>query len=389
MKCITFHSRVRPGSASVHNGMNRLITLALLFGVTMCHPKNIEPTGAQLNPADEGTEDWAPILPPVPVRTDCSPEKIAEVLEPVNTNIATVINCNLTLEPEDVITKRVIFQGEVSSGTTLNCNNGTIDPSNNISSNLDAIEIRSLVTNAGWEPVHDVSVQNCTIRGSVRIYGMGKNSGDSDLTESSRTFEHVNVTRNNAPYSIDLDNVTIIGRGRIPLYFGPGVYYSNLTNSKIEGNSTSVMMYLDAETYGNTIYQTIFNATYAGREVIALDGSSYNTIEDNRILKAPLGGIYLYRNCGENGTIRHATPSYNEIINNEIRCLYNIFDIYAAIYLGSRDGGRGYCDDDVGYPYGSSVSDQDHARYNVVTGNELHGCSIKTGNKTNHSNIVD
>jgi len=365
-----------------------VLVILLLLAVTVCRTKNDNPTGAQLNPADEGTEGWTPVFQPAPERLECSENKIVEILEPVDQNTVVVVNCNLTLEPGDVVTKRLILQGEASSGVTLNCNGAEVSPSD-IPAHLDSIEVRSVQVDNEWEPAHNVTIQNCNIQGSVRIYGMGKNGNNNNLTTSSRTLEHTYTARNNAPYHIDLDNITISGRGRIPLYIAPGVHHSSLSNSTIEGHSTSVMMYLDAETYGISIYQNVFDASRAGREAIALDGSSYGAIVNNRLLNVPKGGIYLYRNCGENGTIRHATPSYNEITNNEIRCIHNIINWYAAIYLGSRDGSRGYCEEDSGYPYGSSVSDQDHVRYNMVTGNELHGCLVKSGNKTNHSNTIN
>jgi parallel beta-helix repeat protein len=300
----------------------------------------------------------------------------------------TWVNCNLTLEPNDTVTKRLIFQGPQSSGVTLDCNGAAVGLES-LPINLDAIEVRSLTTDEGWSPVHDVTIKNCNVLGAIRIHGMGKNGNDPDVRESSRTLEHVYTVRDNAPYNIVLDNLTITAKNRVQLYFAPGVHNSSLINSEVKGDSISVRIYLGAETYGNTIDGNILRGPGVGREIIAVDASSHNIITNNRLLNAPQGGIYLYRNCGESGTIRHTTPSHNEISNNEINCSYNVINWFAAVYLGSRDGNRGYCDDDKGYLYGSSVSDQDHARFNEVTGNDLDDCEVKTGNETNHSNTIN
>ena len=99
--------------------------------------------------------------------------------------------------------------------------------------------------------------------------------------------------------------------------------------------------------------------------MLAVDGSSYNLIINNWFSGLNNGGIYLYRNCGEGGTVRHATPSYNQIINNVF-----YYDEYIgfnpSVFIGSRNGNRSYCGDDGGYPFGSNSSDLDYARYNVV-----------------------
>ncbi|MGV3578830.1 MAG: right-handed parallel beta-helix repeat-containing protein, partial [Brevundimonas sp.] len=92
-------------------------------------------------------------------------------------------------------------------------------------------------------------------------------------------------------------------------------------------------------------------------------------IEANRFQLGGRGGVFLYRNCGEDGVIRHQTPSNNTITGNR-------FDGAALIaprpvVVGSREGRRRYCGDDAGYPYGSSVDDGDHATGNVVTGNTI------------------
>jgi len=364
----------------------RTVLLALLTLILVaCDPS--EPTGPQLNPGDEGTEGWKPVFVKPPVRKDCSPEQVSNILAPPTAKQPNVvINCNLKLYKGDTITKAVFFQGSASTGVAVDCNGAKIGTKGK----GVRVTIRSQEMGNGWFPVHDVTIKNCSIYGSVRIMGMARNGEGKALTQSSRTLAHVSKVRNNAPYRITLDKVAVMATGTtIPLYLAPGTHHSTFTNGTIGGTSSSVMVYFDAETYGNTFSKNWIRAIHAGREAMALDGSSYNTITENQITSPPKGGIFLYRNCGEGGNTRHATPSYNTITDNDIGCSSGLTGRKPAIYLGSRDGERGYCDKDSGSPYGSSVSDQDHARFNKLARNQLHGCMVKTGNKTNHSNTVE
>jgi hypothetical protein len=101
---------------------------------------------------------------------------------------------------------------------------------------------------------------------------------------------------------------------------------------------------------------------------MAVDGSATNAIVGNRFLQVDYGGIYLYRNCGEGGTVRHQTPQGNVIENN----FFNMTDLRSGSYgvwLGSRQGRRSYCEDDAGYPFGSSIDNHDFADHNTVRGN--------------------
>ena len=66
--------------------------------------------------------------------------------------------------------------------------------------------------------------------------------------------------------------------------------------------------------------------------------------------------------------MRHQTPHGNVIENN----FFNLEDLRSGsygIWLGSRQGRRSYCEDDVGYPFGSSIDNHDLADHNTVRGN--------------------
>jgi parallel beta-helix repeat protein len=152
---------------------------------------------------------------------------------------------------------------------------------------------------------------------------------------------------------------------------------------------------LDAESAYNTIkgnsihvvtpedeWGKVPGVTDRGWPVVAIDASTGNTIMNNTFSSLNNGGIYLYRNCGEGGTIRHTTPSRNLIINNIF--YYNKYKGgKPAVYFGSRDYGLkerlGHCNDDDGRPYGSSASEKDYARDNVVMQNQFYKRQVYRG----------
>lgn len=309
------------------------------------------------------------------------------------------IDCSLYLKSSDKVYKRLILEGESATNVTINCNGATINGGvGTVNEGEDMIEVKSEKFDNGsdnpldweWKRPQNITIKNCNIIGSVRVWGMGRNGQAPDLKESSRREEyeseshkHVERVRHNAPRNIVFDNVIITGVGRNPVYFAPGVTYSKLINSEIKGKSDAVAIYLDAESYKNTIKNNYIHVDTKNflfeswdRPQMAVDGSSHNIIMNNTFSGLNHGGIYLYRNCGEGGTIRHSTPSHNEIINNIF-----IYKTYKgnlpAVYLGSRDYGRGqriykYCDEDDGRPYGSSASEKDYARYNVIMQNQFY-----------------
>lgn len=124
-----------------------------------------------------------------------------------------------------------------------------------------------------------------------------------------------------------------MARGGTPLYVGPGSTKVKVIDSYFKGESIGSSIYLDAESAMNVIKNNHFSVTqitkstnvkvlfwnfggeYA-REVIAVDGSARNIIVNNVFNKADWGGVYLYRNCGEGGTIKHQAPRGNNISNN-------------------------------------------------------------------------
>jgi len=232
---------------------------------------------------------------------------------------------------------------------------------------LTEIVIRSVRTPEGWEVPENLTIRNGRLRGGIRIMGLGANGESPLVRESSRRLGHTVRAQAAAPRGIVLENLQIEAVHRIPLYLGPGVTGVKVRNCVFTGSSASVALYLDAESARNTIENCTFDVR-AGREVLAVDGSADNTIVGNRFERVAYGGIYLYRNCGEGGTIRHQTPRENRIERN----YFNLSALRPASYgvwLGSRQGRRSYCEEDAGYDFGSSIDNRDFADDNTLADN--------------------
>ena len=319
----------------------------------------------------------------------CSPQQMSEILAPATAEQRSVaVHCNPALKDDDVVTKALRIE---AGNVNLDCKGATLDGGPGmINEGKDILVIRSVRTEQGWQRPENVEVKNCNIVGSMRIYGMAVNGEGVLLRDSSRQPGHVERAQAAAPRRIMLRNLLITGTGRIPLYISPGVTEVTLRDSEMRGLSRSTAIYLDTESMNNVILSNRI-AVDARRELIAVDGSAHNLIRDNDFHELANGGIFLYRNCGEGGTIRHTTPSYNGILDNRFH-YGRMTAEKPAIHVGSRDGNRLYCSLDDGYAVGSSKDDRDFARNNRIAGNQfielLGGTPIRVGGETNRPNDI-
>lgn len=304
----------------------------------------------------------------------CSVAKVNELLEPAtDLKKAVKLNCSTVISSKYVISKQVIFEGSNANGAVLDCKGSTITNAG------DALIVRSrVVTTNGvrvYERPEGVTIKNCKIEGGVRVYGMAKNGEGEFLRESSRQdANHTKRAQSNAPKNIMMENLRIKSDNRIAFYVSPGVTYLTLKKSYITG-SAPLAVYLDAESGYNSFLNNSFDTATEKREVFAIDGSANNIIQGNKFSSLSNGGIYVYRNCGEGGTIRHQRPAGNTIADN-IFYYKNYKGGNPSIYLGSRNGNRNYCSYDQGFAWGSSVNDGDYARNNIVTGNKIYVRSV-------------
>ncbi len=269
------------------------------------------------------------------------------------------------------VTRRILIEGAEASGAGIDCGGGSVGRAGARTTTLTptiAVWSRRIEAAGGpvsWSRPVDVTISNCTVHGAVRLWGMGLGRIE-DLRASSRTAGHTAAAQAAAPRDVTLSDVTIVGTGSIPLYVGPGVLRTTVEGGRFTGRSVSTAIYLDAESAGAVIRNSSFDLV-TGRELIAVDGSAGNRIVDNRFDLRGRGGVFLYRNCGEDAVIRHQTPSNNIITGNQFSGAS--WWRPQTVVVGSREGRRSYCAADKGWPFGSSLDDGDHATGNTVRDN--------------------
>jgi parallel beta-helix repeat protein len=283
------------------------------------------------------------------------------------------IRCDVTFNKNDKITQRIVFSGSRASGAVLDCNGAMIDGSG---SKERTVLIRSRKGQDGrWDVPTDITIRNCRIKGDLRIVGLGNNGQAKEVKASSGRDGHTKRAQAAAPTGILLDSLTFSGSVGVALYLAPGVTDVTLQNSTFTGKASSTVVYLDAESARNTIIGNTFAARPEWREVLAVDGSANNRIENNTFVNPLSGGIYLYRNCGEGGTVRHQSPQGNIISGNTFQ--YELPVARPAVWIGSRQGlsvFNSYCLVQPKMLLGG-LDHNDGANNNTVTNNRLIGGS--------------
>ncbi|MFN4297232.1 MAG: right-handed parallel beta-helix repeat-containing protein [Brevundimonas sp.] len=284
------------------------------------------------------------------------------------------LTCRARLGPGDRVTRRVLIEGAEASGAGLICDGAVVGREGQATTTrAPTIAIWSRRDGEDWSRPRNILIRGCHVHGAIRVWGVGAGQRMDELRQSSYRADHTGRLQAAAPATVRLEDVTITGTGSIPLYVGPGVTGLSLTGSRLDGRSVSTAIYLDAESGLNTVSDNTI-AVRTGREVIAVDGSAGNVISGNSIALSAggltnRGGVFLYRNCGEGGIVRHQTPSNNRVTGNTFHASW--FGPARAVVVGSREGNRRYCDADAGHPFGSSVDDGDGATGNVVEDNRI------------------
>lgn len=308
-------------------------------------------------------------------------------LPPINAAGELILTCNHTLVKGQNLDARVVMEGVQASGVTLDCQGGYIHaatghslvirstpPETTPSVNMATQATDPTGTLEAWSVPKHITIRNCHIIGSTRIMGLGDNAQAKAVRVSSYRANHTAYTQTQAPSDIEFDHVEFEGTGTIPLYLAPGVHRVHVHDARITGQSVSTAVYFDAESADN-LFERNHISTQTQREFIAIDGSAGNRVHNNTFEHPQKGGIYLYRNCGEGGSVRHQMPQRNLIENN--RFIYrDNWGLSPSIWLGARTGllgWRNYCGDDAGYPWGSSVDNQDGANLNYVRHNQWIG----------------
>lgn len=306
--------------------------------------------------------------PALPAARPCTAAEIAELTRATDEPYG--LTCRAVLTPDARVTRRIVIEGAEASGAGIDCGGGVLGlPGRATTTRTPTVAILSRRQDGpSWSRPTDVSLANCTVHGAVRIWGMGANGRIEDLRASSRTAGHTAAVQAVAPTRVTLTDVTFAATRSIPLYVGPGVTGVTVERPRFTGRSVSTAVYLDAESADNAIIDGVFDIR-TGREQIAVDGSARNRITGNRFALGGRGGVFLYRNCGEDAVIRHQTPSDNQITDNAFTGAGWFRS--RAVVVGSREGGRPYCRADAGWPFGSSLDDGDHATGNLVARNTV------------------
>ncbi len=275
----------------------------------------------------------------------------------------------------------VVIEGAAASGKIIDLQGEWFNEGK-----LTELLIRSVSHEKTWSRPHNITIRNGKLRGSIRIMGLGRNGEAEGVRVSSLREGHTARAQAAAPTGISIENMLIEAAYRIPIYLAPGTTGVTVRNCDFTGSSVSTAIYLGAESAGNSILGNTFG-TKVGREVIAVDGSARNRILGNNFNHSPFGGIYLYRNCGEGGTVRHQTPRENLIEGNA----FDECPRWASygIWLGSRGGWAPYCGEDAGYPFGSSADNRDFADGNTVRHNTFAPGCTRCIRDDGEANLVD
>lgn len=326
----------------------------------------------------------------------CRQATLEEVLEPALDSRGRVrpgvadsveIDCDLTLRPGQVVTKRLVMKGPAASGVTIDCNRATLRGEHwltHFEHPRHTIDVRSVEDPAGvWRGAENVTVKDCRIHGSVRVHGI--TTSIAELRRMSWASDHTRTLQAAGSKNIVFENLEIEAYGTNPFYVEDGVTGVTLRGSRLGGRSNGVAIYLDAESAENVIKDNDIGVLNS-REQIAIDGSARNLIVGNRISELHTGGIYLYRNCGEHGIIRHQGAQDNVIVDNvfhyrDLLGFDRVFDFgdllhRPAVWIASRQNHLpGYCDDEDDFPgapeIGSNLDHLDHAFRNVVAYNRF------------------
>jgi hypothetical protein len=235
------------------------------------------------------------------------------------------------------------------------------------------IIFESKLVDGQWKYPENITFKNWKVNGVLRLMGMGPSSDTTIVKDSSESLGHTKRMRVAAPRRITNSNVHLDSDERIPVIFAPGVHEWIFENSLNTGKSRSTGLYIDAGSGDNMIHNNIFDVA-ASREVIALDGSARNKVTGNIFWNIGLGGVHVYRNSGERGVVRHQEPRANHVSNNYFRVTGRAA---RAVFLGSRnEASVGYSGDDFGFPFGSSMNNNDFARDSIVDANIIAGQNL-------------
>lgn len=311
----------------------------------------------------------------LPAAQQCAPAVYTEITAPAAEAAPPYpLKCSLSLKPGDVVRRRLLLEGESASGVTIDCNGAQIgDEDTKVTAKTPTIAIWSKQGGTESDPVWsrptDVVIRDCKIVGAVRTWGIGAGGIVPIQVEESRHADFTTRAQLAAPTRVQIMDSEFQAIGAIPIYVGPGTTDVTVTGSTFSGRA-AIAIYLDHESAENRIEGNKFPISVK-REMLSVDGSARNVITGNEFGElGERGGIMLYRNCGERGVIRHQTPSDNRIYDNKFATGSMATKL---VVENSRSGKRrkaSFCELDAGYPFGSSINNDDLGQNNYIQSNQ-------------------
>lgn len=214
------------------------------------------------------------------------------------------------LDPSCTYTKTMNIN---NSNTEVDCGGAILDGG--------GTEKIGVYINSKGRPLSNVTVKNCVVKNYTKS-GVLITSG---IPNHKRSNDH-EINYRASPTKVTLDHMNIEGSGSVGVFFHSYVTNSTLSNSTVS-LSKGAGIYLEQSSKRNTISNNLIekNGQWHGqtgqREGLAIDSSAENVIRGNRFIDNWAGGVYLYKNCGENfnsekSVIRWQPSDYNVIENN-------------------------------------------------------------------------
>jgi parallel beta-helix repeat protein len=281
--------------------------------------------------------------------------------------------------PPNCIYKRPIRITE--GNTTLNCSGSSFVGNG-------SQKIGLLIDSLG-KPMSDVTVKNCIFR-DFASSGVRITWGEKDTKKGEIRDEIYKRT----PTRIFLENIIVEGSGRNGIYIDDYVTDVTLQNSVVR-DSGGGAVYLEFSSKGNRILKNKFiNNGFRGdgktkREALSVDSSSNNLIEGNLFQENAAGGIFLYKNCGEQFSSGEQVLRWMPSDENIVR--HNVFvGERVGVWLASRQS-KDLSKWDCGDPPidRAGVYYQDFADSNRVQQNTFCRTAIPVRNEGNNNVFID
>ena len=289
----------------------------------------------------------------------------------------------------------------VTSNTTLNCRGATIDGLSQI-----GVGAGIKISDSAYSNMANVKVENCNVEGfmegilSTRIgfesLGYGKeyvNYLSNILIENNTVSytEGAGIYVDGYVTHVTISQNMIKNCGSTGIYLDSGSKFNTVTNNIIEHNG-----YYGVYPTGQLVnYSGISVRLFStGREGIAIDGSSYNTIEDNQITDNSAGGVFIYTNCGEDVNSdptawypRRYGSHYNVIEDNDFT---DSSSGETGVWIGSRRSQNLYfmdCSNPAYYSKPLIYYSLDRASSNTVENNVFNNFTYGVRVEANGANV--